>query len=212
MSSRMRRAWRRRFQEIRIREEQIDENDIVFLDEQQQEELIASLRAESDSINKTYKTAFTTLTLIQTPIFVFHPVLIYQGASSLTLCALTSLLASAYIMHTTPALTSSLSTALAAEAAAASANRPSDTSFTNRALRLAQRCFATPQDIIMALNLVLAGAIAGIAYVRFYPMMGVEYIWLSPLLSLGAVALVRKWMREGDADTLERFRYKYKGA
>lgn len=71
--SHLRRAWRRKFQNLGIGEDQVDEDEVVYLDEQrmsfcqclrgyiiltfyiEQEELISSLRVENETINYRYK-------------------------------------------------------------------------------------------------------------------------------------------------------------
>ncbi|KAK9432343.1 hypothetical protein V1505DRAFT_413794 [Lipomyces doorenjongii] len=198
MMSHLRKAWKKRFPEI----DQTDseDGDIVYLDEQEQDELIDSLREENESINLRYRVAFTIITLIQTPIFLLHPVLKYQGKHLLTILALSSLLVTAFVMHTTPISASLLSAAIAAEAA-------------NTNLLTPPRQFRfTNLQIIILLNAALGALIAGIAYMKFSPLMGIDYVWFSPLGSIGAVVLVRGWMREGDVESLAQFRYKYKGA
>ncbi|KAK9375368.1 uncharacterized protein V1513DRAFT_463804 [Lipomyces chichibuensis] len=196
--SHLRRAWKKRFPEI----DQTDseDGDIVYLDEEEQDELIDSLRKENESINLRYRVAFTIITLIQTPIFLLHPVLKYQGKHVLTILALSSLLVTAFVMHTTPIATSLLSAAMTAD----TANMDSVTPPRRFTLTNSQR--------IILLNAVLGALIAGIAYMKFSPLMGIDYVWFSPLGSIGAVVLVRGWMREGDVESLEQFRYKYKGA
>ncbi|KAK9241214.1 hypothetical protein V1525DRAFT_392457 [Lipomyces kononenkoae] len=207
MMSHLRRAWKKRFPEVD--ETDSPEGDIVYLDEQQQDELIISLREENESLNLQYRIAFTIITLIQTPIFLFHPVLKHQGKYMLTILAFTSLLVTAFVMHTTPISRSALAGTIAAEAAntdlfAAAADPAS--------LSLIRRFGFTNSQIIILLNAVLGALIAGIAYMKFSPLTGIDYVWFSPLGSICAVVLVRGWMREGDVDSLEQFRYKYKGA
>ncbi|KAK9322592.1 hypothetical protein V1517DRAFT_322944 [Lipomyces orientalis] len=196
--SHLRKAWKKRFPEI----DQSDgeESDIVYLDEQQQDELIDSLRLENETINLRYRTAFTIITLVQTPVFLLHPVLKYQGKHMLTILALSSLLVTALIMHTTPISVAALSAALAADAANADS------------FALSPRFRLTNVQIIILLNAVLGALIAGIACMRFSPLIGIDYIWFSPLGSIVAAVLVRGWMRECDVESLEQFRYKYKGA
>ncbi|KAK7205310.1 hypothetical protein BZA70DRAFT_152449 [Myxozyma melibiosi] len=208
--SHLRKAWRRRFEDLDVDDDQVGEDEVVYLDEQQQEELITSLRTENETINYRYKIAFTTITLLQTPIFVLHPALVYMGAPRghlLTVLTLSSLLATAYTIHTTPVSTSSLSAAIATDALQREAL--DGLAWHERVLR---RENWTNAQLIIALNFMLSAVIALSAVVQFNPLMGIDYLWFCPLGSLLAVLLVRGWMREGDVDSLEQFRYKYKGA
>ncbi|KAK9368797.1 hypothetical protein V1509DRAFT_622855 [Lipomyces kononenkoae] len=207
MMSHLRRAWKKRFPEVD--ETDSPEGDIVYLDEQEQDQLISSLREENETLNLRYRIAFTIITLIQTPIFLFHPVLKYQGKHMLTILAVTSLLVTSFVMHTTPISASALAATIAAEAANADLFAAASAAPTSRRFRFFR---FTNSQIIVALNAVLGALIAGIAYLKFSPLMGIDYAWFSPLGSICAVVLVRGWMREADVESLEQFRYKYKGA
>ncbi|KAK9480724.1 hypothetical protein V1514DRAFT_302173 [Lipomyces japonicus] len=197
--SHLRRAWRKRFPEIEREHESIDE--IEYLDEQEQEQLIALLQQENELINKRYKFLFTTVTLVQTPVYLIHPILRLENHGFLGLLALTSLLVSTYIIYITP-----ISPSLIAAATALAANNDD-----NGNVRFAGKPISKLQ-LIMLLNFTLSLIISVTAYIRLTPITGIDYLWFSPLGSFVSILAVRRWMREGDTAGLEQFRYKYKGA
>ncbi|KAK9463156.1 uncharacterized protein V1516DRAFT_672121 [Lipomyces oligophaga] len=195
--SRIRNQWRKKFQSVSLTDYDSAEEDgeFVYLDEQQQDELISSLREENEIINKRYKVAFTTISLLQTPIFLFHPALYYDGADAghfLTFSALTSFLVSAYVIHKTPV-------------------SPSEFAAVSPSIHIFGKQL-TQQQLLIVLNAILSSLIAVLAFIKFSPLLGIDYLWFSPLGCLLSVLLVRGWMQEGDVDGLEKFRYKYKGA
>ncbi|KAK9473142.1 uncharacterized protein V1510DRAFT_415217 [Dipodascopsis tothii] len=97
---RLRQAWKKRFPQIDgVRASDSDSDaDIVYLDEQEQDELIAGLRAENDAANRRFQIAFETLAVVQMPMFLVHPALRSAGPLLISL-ALTVLGAAAYVMH-----------------------------------------------------------------------------------------------------------------
>lgn len=110
-------------------------------------------------------------------------------------------------MHITPTSTSELSAAIAAETLLQQQQAPAYTLKD----KILKRHWSNV-EIMIFLNSILCFAIALTAYLDFTPMMGIDYLWFSPIGCLAAVMLVRGWMKEGDVDSLEQFRYKYKGA
>ncbi|KAK9466921.1 hypothetical protein V1512DRAFT_262660 [Lipomyces arxii] len=178
--SHLRKAWKKRFPGI----DEMDDNDkgngeIVYLDEQEQDDLIRSLRAQNETINIRYKIAYTIFALVQVPVILFHPVLRDQQLHSLSILAVSSLLVTAYSVHTMPTSLSAVS---------------------------------SKRNILIGLNCVLAALVALGAYMRLRPLIGLDYLWFSPLGTVSTSLLVAGWVREGDVESLEKFRYKYKGA
>ncbi|KAK9454089.1 hypothetical protein V1511DRAFT_461212 [Dipodascopsis uninucleata] len=174
-----------------------EEQDLVYLDEQQQDELISSLKEENETINTRYKALFSIITFFQTPIYILHPILRHDGVPTLTIMAVTSLLTTTLVMNRTP-ITRSMALASAAE--------------SHVVVRIGQTISFTQQQLLIVLNVILSSLIALNAYVKLSPIVGIDYLWFSPIFSLVIIIIVRRWMWEGDVESLEQFRYKYKGA
>lgn len=173
------------------------------LDEQSQDHLISTLRAQETTSNALYTQIFTALPLLTTPLFIylpFHPSSSLASLPLLSLLALTSLLASAYTVRFIPLHPSS----------------------TPGPLQLARPALfidadSPVQTLLPWLNLAIAILLLLASYAVKGRASAPEVLWLFlwlPAVMLGVVSFARKSMMdvlEGIGE-LEGKRYGYKGA
>lgn len=187
--SRLRKATQRLLREP----EDDDDSQPQFYDEQEQEKIIHDIELELHSTESFFKTAFTAVMFLPTPVFILLPYCrVYN--SLLSLLSLTSIAISIYILNVLKLSVPWLYLPVL---------------FAQPDVSL------TPLEIYLApLNLLLGVVIAGSALLIHHPWYGYDYIWALPLISIATAVLLRKWISDTheSVGTLQKTKYPYKGA
>ncbi|VVT46770.1 uncharacterized protein SAPINGB_P001378 [Magnusiomyces paraingens] len=188
--SRLRRATRK------LLHEPEEDNDIQpeFYDEQEQEKIIHDIELELHSTESFFRSAFTAVMLLPTPLFLVLPYCrVYN--SMLSLLSISSIALSVYIINILKPAVPWLFLPLPG--------------FTATEIAL------TPIEIYVSpLNIVLAAVILAAGLLIHYPWAGFDYIWSLPTISVATAVMLRKWIADTNASvvTLHKTKYPYKGA
>ncbi|OBT46563.1 hypothetical protein VE00_01815 [Pseudogymnoascus sp. WSF 3629] len=186
-----------------------DDDTPEALDEEEQQRLIHTLRASASATNTLYTRLFTTFPLLLTLAYL-TPLSSARGA--LPLLALTSLIASAWVMYAFPVGRTGWPW-VDEWAGSSGTGKGKDVKGTGRAGDISPGEEEGPlRRWLVPLNAGLAGVIL-VAGLLGTGGGGVKLSVL-PALALGVVVAVKVQMRglEADVDGLEGLRYGYKGA
>ncbi|OBT69807.1 hypothetical protein VE03_00702 [Pseudogymnoascus sp. 23342-1-I1] len=193
-----------------------DDDTPAALDEEEQDHLISQLRASATATNTLYTRIFTTFPLLLTLAYL-PPLSTARGA--LPLLALTSLLASAWVMYAFPMGRTGWGVVdeWAATCAAGDGEGGKEKGGGRKGKGRAGDISGEEQEgplrrWLVPLNACLAGVILGAGVLG----TGGGGVMLSglPAVALGVVVLVKVQMRgvEAEVEGLEGLRYGYKGA
>jgi len=190
------------------------------LDEQEQENLLTKLRASESSTNAQYTLVFTVLPLIVSlPFFWYLSISTTRTTELLCLLSITSLGASAYIMHFVPIAGSSSSSSSSSSAAARSGQRqPPSSVFGTWGSPLLTVSDQSPINQYLP---YLSGSISALLLLAAWGYRSrtdvPEGLWLFlllPAVIFGMVFMARRSIIEIQTGLaqLQGMRYEYKGA
>ncbi|KAJ9497911.1 hypothetical protein LTR99_002915 [Exophiala xenobiotica] len=197
-----------------VSHDELDEQDTLFITTEQ-ENLLTKLRASESSTNAQYTLIFTVLPLIVSlPFFWYLSISTTRTMALLCLLSITSLGASAYIMHFVPIPGSSSSSSR-------SGRRPPPSSVFGTGTRSGQRLMVLDETPINHYLPYLSGSISALLLLAAWGYQSrtdvPEGLWLFlllPAVIFGMVFMARRSIIEIQTGLteLQGMRYEYKGA